>query len=231
MDIGRAFGFVTKDESWISKVLIGGLVALIPVVGTFVVSGYSYRVAKNVAGNSERPLPEWGEFGDFLTRGFLAWVIQLVYLLPVIILYFIVILITVGAAAVTTDAEGQGGQGALIALCLFPLLLILALACGLGALTGIARYLATDEFGQAFKFGEVLANLRANLGTYAMVILIAILAGLVASVGIIACGVGVLFTSFYAYLVIGHAIGQALPQVYPARDTQSPIGYPPTTSF
>nr|PZN26697.1 MAG: hypothetical protein DIU80_12990 [Chloroflexota bacterium] len=230
MDIGRAFGFVTKDESWITKVLIGGLVSFIPFIGQFTVMGYGYRVAKNVAAGSERPLPEWGEFGDFLTRGFLAWVIQLVYLIPLLLLYFIFMFATVGTAMLS-DSEGASGPGALIGLCLMPLLFIVALVCGVASLGGVARYLATDEFSQAFRFGEVFANLRANLGTYVMVILIAILAGLAASIGLIACGIGVLFTSFYAQLVFGHALGQALPQLYPARGFQGPAGIPPTTSF
>lgn len=231
MDIGKAFGFVTKDDTWITKVLIGGLVSLIPLIGQFVVSGYSLRVAKNVARGDERPLPEWGEFGDFLTRGFLAWVIQLVYFLPLMVFYFIFIAITVGAAAATTDAQGQGGEGSIIALCLFPLLFALAIVCAIASLAATARYIATDEFGQAFRFSEVLANMRQNIGTYGALVAVAILAGLAAMVGLIGCGVGVIFTSFYAYLVIGHALGQALPQLFPPRDIASPAGFPPTTSF
>lgn len=231
MDIGKAFGFVTKDETWITKVLIGGLVTIIPLIGSLVVSGYSLRVAQNVARGSERPLPEWNEFGDFLVRGFLAAVIQLVYLLPALILYFVFIALTIGAGAMTADSDGQGGAGALIGLCLLPLLLIVALACGAAALCAIARYLATDEFGQAFRFAEVFASLRANLGNIVMLLVTAIVAGLVGGLGVIACGVGVLFTAFYAQLVIGHALGQILPLLSPARDIGGPTGYTPPPSY
>ena len=70
MDFGKAFGYVFEDEGWVSKVLIGGLVALIPIIGSLVVSGYSYKIAQNVARGAARPLPEWNEFGDALARGF-----------------------------------------------------------------------------------------------------------------------------------------------------------------
>ena len=87
MEIGKAFSFVTEDEQWITKVLIGGLIQFVPLLGTIAILGYSYRVALNVARGNPRPLPAWGEFGDFLGRGFMALVIQIVYLLPLIVLY------------------------------------------------------------------------------------------------------------------------------------------------
>lgn len=231
MDISKAFGFATRDETWVTKVLIGGLVALIPFIGAFVVIGYGLRVASNVARGRETPLPEWNEFGDFLTRGFLAWVIQIVYMLPVVLLYIIFAVLTIGAAAVTTDSEGQGGAGGLIGLCLMPLLFIGLIVCGAASLAAIARYTATGEFGESFRFAEVIGNLRQNLGTYGMLILVTILASLAASVGMIACGVGVLFTSFYAYLVMGHALGQALPRLFPQDGYTAPSGFPPVQSF
>jgi hypothetical protein len=211
VDIGKAFGYVFEDESWVSKVLIGGLVFLIPIVGQITVLGYSYKVARNVARGVERPLPEWNEFGDALARGFMGWVISLVYALPAIALAIIMALITAGAAAAGGD-EG-GGAAAALSLCLFPLIFVLALVCAIASLTAVARYLATDDFGQAFKFGEVLASLRNNIGAWAMLLLVAILAGLVANLGIIACGIGVLFTAFYSQCVTGHALGQTIRQI------------------
>lgn len=231
MDFSKAFGFATRDETWVTKVLIGGLVTLIPLIGPFVVMGYGLRVASNLARGQETPLPEWNEFGDFLTRGFLAWVIQLVYMLPVVLVYVVFAIITIGAAAVMAESEGASSTAALLSLCLIPILLIGMVVCGAASLAGMARYTATGEFSEGFRFGEVIANLRQNLGTYAMLILVALVASLLAGVGVIACGVGVLFTSFYAYLVMGHALGQVLPQLFPRDDYRPPSGIPPVQSF
>ncbi|NWG21459.1 MAG: DUF4013 domain-containing protein [Chloroflexi bacterium] len=231
MEIGKAFGFVTEDEQWITKVLLGGLISLIPFVGALAIYGYSYRVAQNVARGNLRPMPAWGEFGDLLARGFFAWVIQIVYLLPVMVLYFLFAILTAGAAALTTDSDGGGGAGALIGLCLLPLVIIAAIVCGLAALAAIMRFLATDSFGEAFKFGEVFASIRNNIGTLIMLLVVAILAGLAASLGLIACGVGVLFTTFYAQCVIGHAIGQVMPRFYPMRGVPVAPGYGPPPGY
>jgi hypothetical protein len=229
MDIGKSFGYVFEDESWVSKVLIGGLIFLIPLIGQFVVMGYAYKVAQNVARGVERPLPDWSEFGDALARGFFGWVIWLVYALPVILIAIVISLITAGAAA--AGGEDGGGAAVALSLCLLPIIFILALVCAVAALTAIARYLATDTFGEAFKFGEVLASLRANIGAWAMLLLVAILAGVVANLGIIACGVGVLFTAFYAQCVIGHALGQTIRQIGLGRYAAPPASYGPPPTY
>lgn len=231
MDIGKAFGYVFDDESWVSKVLLGGLIALIPIIGALVVSGYSYKVAQNVARGVERPLPEWSEFGDALVRGFFGAVISLVYALPVIVLTIILVATTVGAAAASGDERTGGAAVTGLSVCLFPLIFILALVCGVAGLTAVARYLATDNVGEAFNFGAVLAGLRGNLGAWVMLLLVAILAGFVASLGIIACGVGVLFTNFYAQCVIGHGLGQTIRQIgYGQANAPTTYGPPPTYS-
>ena len=230
MDIGKAFGFVFEDEKWVSKVLLGGLFLIIPIVN-FVVIGYMLKVAQNVVQGNPRPLPEWGEFGDHFMRGLYGLAIQIVYQLPTLIVYgvfFCVILAAGGAAGGERGSDGAGAIGAL-SLCLLPLIFILALVGAFLSYVAAGRYVATDTLSEAFKFSEVIASARGNLGAWLMLLLIVILAGFVGSLGAIACGVGALFTSFYAQCVIGHALGQTIAQQGMIGGATPPSYGPPPT--
>ena len=74
---------------------------------------------------------------------------------------------------------------------------------------------------------QVIANVRAHLGSWVMLLVVSILASFVGGLGAIACGIGLLFTSFYAYCVIGFALGQTIAQTGAASQPPS-YGPPPT---
>ncbi|HIP95815.1 MAG TPA: DUF4013 domain-containing protein [Anaerolineae bacterium] len=73
----------------------------------------------------------------------------------------------------------------------------------------LAKYAETEELGAAFRFGEIFSLVKDNIGTYLLVLVINLLAGVITNLGVLACGVGVLFTMFYAMLVNAYAYGQA----------------------
>jgi hypothetical protein len=232
MDIGKAFSFVFEDERWVSKVLIGGLLIWIPIVN-FAVFGYMLKVAQNVAQGNPRPLPEWGEFGDHFMRGLHWVVIAIVYQLPTLILYFVFFCVLAAAGGAANSDRANRGVGAFGALgfCLFPLIFILALLGAFLAYVAVARYLASNRLSEAFKFSEVIASARGNLGPWLILLLVAFLAGIVGNLGVIACGVGLLFTAFYSQCVVGHALGQTIAQLGLLGNTDPPTSYGPPPTY
>jgi len=46
MDIGKTFTYVFEDEDWVKKVLIGGVINLIPIVGFFFTAGYMLEMGR-----------------------------------------------------------------------------------------------------------------------------------------------------------------------------------------
>lgn len=204
MNIGKAFSYIFDDESWITKILIGGILAIIPIVN-FAVLGYTVETIRNVTQGMERPLPEWSEFGGKFVKGLVVCIIGFIYAIPIL-------LISGCFMGLTIALGGGNGKGEdLIALLLFPLYCLLGLyGLVLAILTPamLIKYAVTGEVGSAFRFGELFGLITGNLGNYIVAIILTWVAGLISSLGVIACGVGVFFTGFWAYLVMAHLYGQ-----------------------
>lgn len=217
MDIGRAFGFITKDEKWVTKILIGGVLMIVPLLNGIVLMGYGFETARNVARGDANPLPDWDNFGEKLMKGLYGFIISLVYAIPVIILQVVSqVLILIGSAAAHDGGRGGGGGGGIIALlsmCLVPVILILSIAIGILTAAAFVRYIQTENLSAAFQFGEVINMVRNNPSTWVMVAVVYILAALLGAAGVIACGVGALFTTFFGMVAFSHALGQVVTQM------------------
>jgi hypothetical protein len=205
MDFGKAFSFVFEDEDWIKKIALGGLLSLIPVLGLFLVVGYGLEVTKRVIKGDVEVLPDWSDFGGYLGKGFMVFLIALVYMLPVILIQScssIPFLFEYNDDAMLTIFT-------IVSICFGCFTTLYSIAAYLVLPAAVARYAATDDLGAAFKLKEIFATVKDNLGTYGMVFLGGLIASVVASLGTIACVIGVLFTSVYAMVVNGHLWGQA----------------------
>jgi hypothetical protein len=208
MDIGKAFSFVFDDENWVVKVLIGGILTLIPFVGAILMYGYGLELMKNVIQGRDKPLPEWDDWGGKLVGGIVYFVIGLVYALPIIVvsLCFAGLMSVFGAAEAEEAVNVIGSLGGICfggLAFLYGILLTLVLPAAYG------RYLETDEIGAAFRFGELFALVRDNLGSWLIALVLTWLAGLIGGLGLILCLVGVLFTAFWANLVTMYLWGDA----------------------
>src|SRR6185312_8300798 len=84
MDVGRSISYVFQDPNWVKKMLIGGVLSIIPVIGTLIVAGYWIRIASNVANGYELPLPEWNDFGGDFMRGLKVAVAVFIWVVPLI---------------------------------------------------------------------------------------------------------------------------------------------------
>lgn len=205
MDIGKAFKYMFDDEGWLKKIAIGGVLNIIPVVN-FIPLGYGLRQLKNVSQGRDLPLPEWDDFGGDFMRGLMVFVGGLIYMLPVILLQILAVVI--GAVASGSDS-GASGAGALCASALSCLMVLYGIAMMVWLPAALLKYVEVGELGGFFRFSEIWDFVRTNISQYIVVVLLIIAAQLVASiVGSIACGVGVIFTTFWATLVVMHLLGQ-----------------------
>ncbi len=242
MDIAKSFTFVGDDPKWVNKLLIGGGLFLagallsVTVIGGIVIFaliyGYLLHLTRNVIEGRLQPLPEWDNWGQLLRDGLKHALVYLIAALPLILLGLALLLPgIILSTSNDTDVAALGGVAQLGAYCvILPLSLLLAFLMPVA----YARLAVTGSIREAVRPREILATLRANLTNYLIVFLLAsFAASAVAYLGVIACVVGIFFTSFYALLVTYHLYGQAYRQV---QGLQPGIGqpqppYPPSPSY
>ncbi|TKJ28915.1 MAG: hypothetical protein CEE40_10345 [Chloroflexi bacterium B3_Chlor] len=204
LDIGRSFTYMFEDESWIMKIVIGGILLFIPIVN-FMVMGYMLEALKRSADGMDIPLPEWDDFGAKLLTGLMAFVIALIYAIPVLLVACCTFGLLPLVAQNETLMDMAGVITAFCAPCLSALWLIVMVLIVPAAWI---RYAVTGQFMSAFQFGELFGFISANVANYIVALILAGVAGFVAGFGTIACFVGVFFTGFWALLVMGHLFGQ-----------------------
>ena len=206
MDVGRSISYVFQDPSWVKKILIGGVLSVIPIFGTLVTLGYWIRIARNVSNGLETPLPDWDDFGGDFMRGFKAFVAVFVWSLPFIIL-FSCGWIPFAIAGNRSNGAGSAFAG-LFGIGLFGIGGLFGIAIAFIAPVIVGRVVVRDSISAAFEFNAVINDARDNVVPLLIIVGMSYALGFVASFGVILCFVGVLFTSFLSYVMMSHLYGQ-----------------------
>ena len=183
MDVNKAFRFVFNDKQWISKLLIAIVMSLLSffIVPALVLQGYVVKLIRQVMGSQDNDLPEWMDYGKMLRDGLLVTVGQLIWVLPFMVLFFILAAVTGGLSDAAEYSRGivsaaATGSGLLLA-CLVILMIVAFLFLTPALLIQFAR---EDEFAALFRFGEIFDIIRDNMAD----ILIAFLVSVVVSLAI-----------------------------------------------
>lgn len=208
MKFGQAFSFMFKDPEWIKKVLLTGLILLIPLVGGFYLVGWMIEIVRRVIQEQPDALPGI-EFGKFIGQGFKAMIISLVYNIPTSL--FAAPIGAVWAVAMTGD-ESLQTVAMVLTVCCGLLLLVYGILSLLLVPAAWGNFAAKGTLGAGLRFGEVFALLKAAPGAYLMAFLGIIVGNLIAPLGSILCGVGYFFTQPYASGLVAHLYGQAYKQ-------------------
>jgi hypothetical protein len=223
MDVGLSFRYVFDDEEWLSKLLLGLIVSIIPIVN-LAWAGYLVQLVRNVSDDLAEPLPDWSDFGDKFVKGLVIFVVGIIYALPVLFLLLILVLGGV-ITGISMNSELQNlAIGTLTGVSILVLCLVALYILGFSfffpAVT--IHYSRQNTFGSCFEVGKIIKLVTQNLGVYLVVWLVTLvilfalsfLSGIGTLLFAIPCiGVilGFLFFGFLAVwpnTVIAHLFGQ-----------------------
>ena len=244
MDIGRSFTYMFEDPNWIAKLAIGGGILLagtflsfvlgLPLLAaTALVLGYSLTVTRNVAEGSPTPLPDWNDFGTLFVKGLTAIVGVIIWALPVILVVCCLALVNVvlgrAASSDTQGARAASGVAAVASACLYCILFLLALVVNVTVHAPLTRFALNGQLSTFWDFGGNWRFIQANIGNYIIAVLLLLVANLIAGLGVIACFVGIFFTTFWANLVGAHLFGQVARGAPASTDVtpMTPLSPPP----
>ena len=215
MNYSRAFSYVFDDKNWLSKLLIAGLISLIPIIGQFYLMGWMVEIVRRVKAGRTDILPTT-HFTYFLELGLKLFVVGLIYSIPVIILGFILNLIN-------SHAE-YSDRGFIVVMytsigCLGSLLtFVLNVAVAFLGTYGTIKLAQTDQIRACLDFTDAFHTIKYNFVTFILVELLSIVAGLIQTAGLIFCFIGIIFTAPYGSAVTAHLIGQLWDNLKPSRN-------------
>ncbi len=244
MDIGRALTYFSEDERWVEKTAIGTglllissllLVALIGVLGYFILFGYLVRLLQNVRDDAHPVLPEWDRWGDDLVRGVKLVCVAVIWALPIVLVSVPLFII-----GIVIDSEIRSANGD------FAMLFFLCFAC-LSFFLGIAYAVFQPGFTIAFARNETISDglqvseiwdwTRDNIGNVAIVAILTVIASMIITtvgsiVGLILCVIGAVVTVPLSQLIVyyfqSHLYGQ-LARVTGGGAAQVEMGTMPAT--
>lgn len=214
--ITEAFVWPVRDPEWVVKLLIIALISLIPIVGPINNLGWMLASMDRLRSGEER-LAQANL--TYLARGVRVFVVELIYIL---VLVAVCLLFYIPGILIAVHEGHDNGNGALIALAL----LLNVVAFGLATLGSLAftfilpaLILATDGggIGAGLRVADVLKRCRVNPINTLIAGLMLIAAGFISNLGLIACGIGVIFTYAYAlatqaWIIRSFEIGSTAPK-------------------
>ena len=218
MEFGKAFSFAFEDPDWLKKLGIGALLMIIPFIGWLVVAGWGIEITKRVIQRDPQPLPDWSDFGGNLMKGLQVFVISLVYSLPVVLVNICQQGVTLYGQQGNTSDETMVTVLMVVGICFGCVSFIYSIFLGFVLPAALGNFAATGQMSAGFRFGEVFGMVRAVPVAYLLALLGGFVASLIASLGVILCVIGILFTAVYAYTINAHLYGQAYNEAAAARD-------------
>ena len=227
MQVSEAFSYQFEDNQWPTKLGVGALISLVPILN-FAVAGYEVDIVRNVAAGQHEPLPQWDDFGAKWREGLLLTLAGFIYSIPVLIAMGLVLVILIASGALSQNGtagsvRSLAAANAVVFACFLVFLLLYSLILSL--LRPVITVLFSKEgtFASCFRLDEILRIINRQPGPFFTTWLVILLAGL--AIGLIVAFINVVIgwipcigwtvgalmafgTAMYLLTVEGYVFGQ-----------------------
>lgn len=184
--VGDSFAWPFQDPGWAGKIIVQGLIAIIPILGWIALVGWMLMTIDNYRAGRRELAPA----GFHLERGIVLFVVYFIYTI---------------AFSVPGDVLGGVGAGAsrgsLASLVSFVLSLLLAFLT-----PAIIVHTYRNGFNGGFDLNGIWQMATGNTSTTVIAGLLIWISGLIGVAGIILCCVGLLFTIPYGAAVVAGVV-------------------------
>jgi hypothetical protein len=231
MDIGKSFSYPFEDKQWVSKVGLGAVISLVPILN-FAMTGYMIQIVRNLMDNAEEPLPNWDDLGKKFMDGLMLVLAGFVYALPVIVLSCLPLsIITIPAIIASGNSDFQNvantisGAGGVLLAAMTCVFLVYGLVLSVIFPAIYVNYAREGTFASCFHLREVFNIIGKNAGPFFTAWGMSLVAGLVVSVvisvfnlipciGQIISFVLLLVAGVYLSMIYSHLFGQFARQAF-----------------
>lgn len=195
MDIGKSFSFPFEDNQWISKLGLGAVIAMVPVLN-FAWTGYMGELIRNVMNGAPQPLPNWDDIGKKFMDGVMLMVAGLVYALPMLIVICLPMGFMVIPAVLSSNGDMQdianaiAGAGSVLFMCLLCVFMVYALVLSVIYPAILIIFAREGTLASCFKFREVFDMISKNMSPFLTAWGVSVAAGFV--VGLVSGGAQVI---------------------------------------
>ena len=225
MDIEKSFTFPFEDREWPSKLGLGALISMVPILN-FAWSGYLVGILRNVMKNDPQPLPTWDDLGNKFSEGLILFGAGLVYAFPMLVALCLPLGITAASGSLSGRSDMQelsqrlAEAGGILFFGLMCVLLLYGFALSILYPAILVMFARAGTFASCFKlraafelisknagpfFTAWALSLAASLGAGLLVGFVNMVVGFVPCIGWIiglalSMGSGVYATAVYAHL-------------------------------
>jgi hypothetical protein len=199
-ELSDSIAWPSRDPEWVSKVLLTGLILIIPVVGQIVLLGWMLTALDNL--RAGRPvLPEAGF--SYLGRGVNLFVVTLVYVLVLAVVFGA--LFGTGLALTLSSSNAVIVLGVALSLVSYAFVLLASICLGL-SLPAIVVATERGGIGGGLNPAGVIRLIAVDFEESLRAGLFTLVAALIGSIGALACVIGQYFTTPYGYAVFAGVV-------------------------